>query len=760
MTEPAPPCRPISKDNPATLTVLANAFAKEGSETYPVEGMDDLHFLAENVYHPPSKKKAELYCRGELVGKRLKRNIRIPLLVILDVDKSEISMTEALKRLEVLGIAAVGYTTWSHNPEADVSSYRILTDLVAPGWEEIRFVTETIFKLISIKATNESSTSPWFFYPATPKSNASEYRYGRTSISKTTWTPPPFAPRPPAEMKKIDRVVGTDEELQILDAITYIDNDPRENWLKVAFALHDARISDAKSVWDDWSAFECGKYSQEDQDSTWAGIVNGIDRPSNSKTTVRTLYHLAYEGGWAPPRPTRSPLEDFGPYLTDRARQLLTFNESYAFVGTGRGVVADLSPGREIKLRSINAFLLRHTNPRFETGEIRNKRPVTVAVSSYWLNKWPSRRTYDEIDFMPEGGPPLPEGTLNLWRGWPKLADGPGSAQPLLDHIFENACDGNREIYDRFFAWMAHLIQRPHKKIGTALVLLGEEGVGKGVIGSAILKLVGHYGLQVTQPGLLSGHFNFHLANKIFVFADEVTWGGRKQEEGVLKGLITEAHGTFTPKGFDSFSGHSFVNVFISTNERWPLTAGKTARRWQCLRVNPRHRGDEAYFGRIIRELENGGYRDLFNRLRHANLDEFPSPTDIISTPELVDQKVESLDSVDRWIYGFLDAGEFRTGDGWPRSADDRVPFSELFRMYEETARRDGSTFLQHRSHVGRRLKDLFGPVGMEIRRSGKAKVVFYDFPELDVCRQAFADDLHERILVWNDADAKDEVEE
>jgi hypothetical protein len=48
-----------------------------------------------------------------------------------------------------------------------------------------------------------------------------------------------------------------------------------------------------------------------------------------------------------------------------------------------------------------------------------------------------------------------------------------------------------------------------------------------------------HYA-ELASMNSLVGRFTGHLANKIIIFANEATWGGDKQSEGVLKALITD----------------------------------------------------------------------------------------------------------------------------------------------------------------------------------------------------------------------------
>lgn len=53
------------------------------------------------------------------------------------------------------------------------------------------------------------------------------------------------------------------------------------------------------------------------------------------------------------------------------------------------------------------------------------------------------------------------------------------------------------------------------------------------------MQISGTHGLTVASVGQVTGRFNAHLRNCVFLFSDEVNWNGSKASEGALKALIT-----------------------------------------------------------------------------------------------------------------------------------------------------------------------------------------------------------------------------
>jgi hypothetical protein len=68
--------------------------------------------------------------------------------------------------------------------------------------------------------------------------------------------------------------------------------------------------------------------------------------------------------------------------------------------------------------------------------------------------------------------------------------------------------------------------------------LRGKKGAGKGTLGNWMVRLLGQHGVHVSQGTHLTGKFNAHLRDAIFVFADEAFFAGDKANEGALTRII------------------------------------------------------------------------------------------------------------------------------------------------------------------------------------------------------------------------------
>jgi hypothetical protein len=100
---------------------------------------------------------------------------------------------------------------------------------------------------------------------------------------------------------------------------------------------------------------------------------------------------------------------------------------------------------------------------------------------------------------------------FNLYRP-PTLQRGTASEAGLwLDHV--------RTIYgddaEHIVRWLAHRVQRPHEKINHALVLGGNQGIGKDTLLEPVKQAVGPWNFYEVSPQQLLGRFNGFLKSVI-----------------------------------------------------------------------------------------------------------------------------------------------------------------------------------------------------------------------------------------------------
>ena len=184
---------------------------------------------------------------------------------------------------------------------------------------------------------------------------------------------------------------------------------------------------------------------------------------------------------------------------------------------------------------------------------------------------------------------------FNTWNGF-SVEPIKGDCSLLLQHIRDVICCGDDALYEWVMDWSADCVQFPGDIKGTAIVMRGKEGTGKGTFANTLGRLFGPHYVHLIDHNHLMGNFNAHLIEAIVVFADEITWGGNVKNQGKLKGLVTEQQLTGERKGIDAIQYRNFAHVIIASNAEWVIPAGANSRRWLVLDVDDGRANDRAYF--------------------------------------------------------------------------------------------------------------------------------------------------------------------
>ena len=314
-----------------------------------------------------------------------------------------------------------------------------------------------------------------------------------------------------------------------------------------------------------------------------------------------------------------------------------------AYVATWR---QSLLPGNSevLNLIKVQAFGIYYGN-RMWFGSDGRGQLKAIPISKPFAGM---AKRYPALAYAP-GESSEVNGALNLWRGFGVEAL-PGSWTLMQAHILDVLADGDEAVARYIVCWAAWAVQNPGNQAEVALVFKGGKGVGKGMFGRSMARLFGAHGLQIADQKHLVGQFNLHLANCSLLFADEAFGVRDKSALGALKRLITEPTLTIEPKGVDLFSVRNSLHVIMASNDDWIVPAGHDERRYAVTSVSARHRGDIAYFDALNRELENGGLEAMLHDLLTMDLGTWHPRNDVPQTAALQQQKLESLEGIDKVI--------------------------------------------------------------------------------------------------------------
>lgn len=338
------------------------------------------------------------------------------------------------------------------------------------------------------------------------------------------------------------------------------------------------------------------------------------------------------------------------PAESELEKYIEALNQEYALVLRGSQVlIMRYWLGEEgisrLTFLSINDFYTLLANHQIKMGD------KYVPISKLWI-KSKNRAQFEDVYFRPCDK--KYKTRYNLWRGFAVIPKSGCKHDLFLKHIEENICQGNIELYNWLIDWMADLIQKPHRKPGTAIVLRGEMGTGKGQFAKHIGKLFGQHFIPILHGSQLTNRFNSHLADKVFVFVDESGWSHDKHGAGIIRGMITESHLAIEMKGKDIITMENYGHFVIAANSEWVVPASMhDERRFAVFTMGEAHRNDTAYFKAITEQMENGGYETLLYFLQNHQYDDSTIRT-IPHTDALMEQKLRSMQDEAAWWHECL----------------------------------------------------------------------------------------------------------
>lgn len=308
--------------------------------------------------------------------------------------------------------------------------------------------------------------------------------------------------------------------------------------------------------------------------------------------------------------------------------------------------------------------MLSH-QPDVVVGYTKQYEPKMKTVADVWLKSSQANICETGVTFHPTPTRYY-KGMLNAYFG---LGVEPESYKTsdleiYLNHVYEIICNRDKDCFNYVINWLAHAIQKPEEKPEVAIILKAGQGTGKGTFVDPIGKIFGAHYLHATKPEHIVGRFNSMLENKILLFADEF-FAGSKAHTDQLKGMITEKTASIERKGIDTIPVPSFTRLIMASNHDNIVIIEKDERRYLYLEVNEERKQDHAYFEKLHDVINGKGFSEkLLKFLQDRDISNF-NPRQIPYTQALVEQKIDSLEPLEKWMYNALVDGKL-TGGKWP----------------------------------------------------------------------------------------------
>lgn len=273
----------------------------------------------------------------------------------------------------------------------------------------------------------------------------------------------------------------------------------------------------------------------------------------------------------------------------------------------------------------------------------------------------PNTHIYDATAFSPHSTPPT---TLNFWVGH-TVTPKAGEWSVIREFIFDVICDGDSGLFDYLIKYLAHMLQKPEEKPGIAIVMLSQEGCGKGSMFALLNAIWTRTTLEVSDVDHVVGSFNGVLERNYIVCLDEALFRGNKAGMEKLKSLITEPNIHIEQKYQPARSIQSFHRFWAASNSDHFAQISQTERRLLFLRVSNKKKQDFAYFDTYYKAVSDPQVISaLVHDLGSMDISKF-NVRQRPSTREHLNQRLQSLSGFERfWFEMLVNGGYSFKNDG------------------------------------------------------------------------------------------------
>ncbi|MDC0190230.1 DUF5906 domain-containing protein [Rhodospirillales bacterium] len=444
------------------------------------------------------------------------------------------------------------------------------------------------------------------------------------------------------------RVLSDQDWEELEEALSYIDPEPRDNWIAVGHALKIELGDAGLDPYQTWSRTRpdgttpANYQGEKDVAKTWSSF-----KPK--RTSLNVIWQLSAAAGYSRPEPGGTENnEDILSMIEDLNQ------EWFVVVESGKVFVCR----QRVDLGTRHEYLEYCTPEEFHkifANKTCLRNGKYQKTSRVWFEH--ARRREYPFGTVCDPTEKAGNGYFNTWRGFAiSVADEDPS--PLIEHIEQTIASGDLDLAEYTKGWLAQAVQKPGILAGTVLVLRGRQGTGKGVLATAMLNIFGKHSQHISQSEHLVGRFQSHLEDCLFLFADEAFFPGDPKIKGQLKSLVTERLLTIEAKYRPPKMVRNHLSILMASNEDFVVPAEIDDRRFVVLDVSDSHRNDETYFSTLWDVVDGPRLSGFLKYLLQYDLSDF----DIRQIPETAarsEQKTFMFNSGMKFIFWALQRGSF-----------------------------------------------------------------------------------------------------
>ena len=356
---------------------------------------------------------------------------------------------------------------------------------------------------------------------------------------------------------------------------------------------------------------------------------------------------------------------------------------------------------------------------------------------------WMNNTDYIPTVFNPDPNYHSSDKEYNLFQGFKYKAESNGKSERYIRLIKDGICRGDEDHFNYLMDWMAQAIQQPHRrdKVGIAVAIKGDAGVGKTTFAKVFSELFGGTAYTLDNIDNITGQFNGSLFEKILIIGEESVWGGDKKQYSILKRLITDDTLNISFKFKEIFPTRNYLRFIFLTNSDWSAPNEVGDRRLFVLCADDVFKLKTDFFDQLWQDMRSGGFEDLLYILMNRDISNRDFQKDFPVTEWALENVERSLSSVGllitKWLeYGISISAGSRDGCDlfeWGAEVPKELVYDEYCRFSKELGKH-----LSPDATFGRELKRVLPSLTVERREMNGRKVSFYRFPSYEIAREEF----------------------
>ena len=368
-----------------------------------------------------------------------------------------------------------------------------------------------------------------------------------------------------------------------------------------------------------------------------------------------------------------------------QVRKLFELNQQLVYV-RDKGIIVEQSSDNKMNSSQFKEVYQTTDYAELmitESGGVSLKK-APVAMS--WM-KWPLRRDVNELTYRPGAqrfiGEGEPRSKYNLWPGW-GCQPIEGDVDPfleLVDHLFTGA---EAEDKQWFLRWCAYPMQYPGTKLFSAAVIHGiKHGTGKSLLGYTLGRIYGQNFTEINQDSLHAG-FNSWAEAKQLVMGDDVTGSNKRQDNDLLKKLITQRELRVNAKFMPEYTVPDCINYLFTSNHPDAFFLENDDRRFFIHEVHVGAK-DEMFYLDYGLWLDTTGPSALFHYLLTLDLGDFNPSAPARRTIAKDQMTADTRSDLGEWVHKLRQDPDMVLRVGEMAIPGDLFTSGELLGIYDPT---------------------------------------------------------------------------